>query len=130
MKKITESQLRDIISKTINESVFGLNGNNLQAMGLKNPADDYPVNYQEAIQKCEEFLPILTEFYQYIYGIEEDSKNGIEEKPGFYHNMRMRGIWNDDEDESYYGEQLRDLAYSLDKTKDVIEEFIDFAINR
>jgi len=127
--KITESQLRDIIAKTINESVFGFNGHDLADMGLQNPANNYPVNYQEAIQKCKEFLPVLTEFYQFIYGIEEDSEKGIEEKPGFYHNMQMRGMWNDDGDESYYSEQLLDMARSLSRTKDTIEEFIEFAEN-
>ena len=128
--KIKESLLKNIITecvkKSINEGVFGLNGDDLKRWGLKNPADNYNVNKEELMQKTLDFLNALREYHSYIYGTEEDLENGTEEKQGAYFNMQLRSMWNDDEDERYYAEYLKKISYKLSSMDTELQEMIDY----
>ena len=126
MIKLNEDKLKTIIAKVLKESVFGLSGRDLEDMGLKNPADDYVVDKNELAQKTNEFLSALKNFNAYLAGVEEDAENGIKAKDGVYQTMRSRAMWNDDSDEEYISNLLRDVSFSLSHIENLLGDVIDY----
>ena len=110
------------IKNAIQEAVLGFNGGDLESMGLRNPANDYTVNYTELAEKCENLRQYLQEFKQYIDGIEEDEENGVEKKDGVSIIATMRGYWTDDPDDLDLADLLKNLSWNLYKVESSLTE--------
>lgn len=119
MKKkitITESQLNSIIKSSIAESVYG----------IKNPVDEYQINPQEIIQKCEEFRTYFNAFKEYIDGVDEECEEG-EQNQGVRFNVSMKNMWTDDWKIQELSQALTELSSLFFKINSGINEVIDAA---
>ncbi len=116
--KVKESDIKN----AIHEAVFGLNGGDLEGLGLRNPADDYTINYTELAEKCEQLRQSLQQFKIYIDGVEEDAENGVEKQDGVYIKANMRGYWTEDPDDQDLADLLKDLSWNLYKIESSLEE--------
>ena len=124
--KLTESQIKRLIKESVKESFLGFNGNDFASMGLKNPADDYQINYREIAGKFNQFAKYLQEMKEYVDGVEEDAKNNVAGTKGVRDTVRMRAMWSDDENEKMFDESLKEvsqLIWQLESAvRDVLEE--------
>ena len=124
---ITEENLRNIVEKTIRESIFGLNGNDLQSMGMKNPADDYQINRAEVIERLRQFAGYIKEMKEYIDGVEEDVENNIPETDGLKTTVSMRAMWTDDDTEKEFSDALSNLSQIMWRVESALGDAIDVA---
>lgn len=135
--KITEEQLCGIIRDSLMEGPFGINNDFLKSIGMRNPGDDYQVNYEEIVQKCEEFKTYVNAFSEYLNGKEEEVESEEGEKNnGVAFNAKMKNMWWDDEDWNKQDFQalansleelsslLRNVNYKIEEVKDCAEYFI------
>lgn len=124
--KLTESQIKRLIKESVKESFLGFNGNDFASMGLKNPADEFQINYREIAGKFNQFAKYLQEMKEYVDGIEEDAENNIAGTKGVRDTVSMRAMWSDDEDEKMFDESLKkvsNLIWQLESAvRDVLEE--------
>lgn len=116
--KVKESDIKN----AIHEAVFGLNGGDLEGLGLRNPADDYTVNYTELAEKCESLREYLQSFKTYIDGVEEDAENGVEKQDGVHTIATMRSYWSDDPDDKDLADILKELSWNLYKIESSLTE--------
>jgi hypothetical protein len=141
--KITEGQLREAIKDALMEGPFGISNDFLNKIGIKNPGDRYEVNYQEIIQKCNEFQTYLNAFKEYFDGKEDEveeieGENGEEpaRKYGVTFNAQMKNAWWDPKDWNKadfqlltdsleeLSELLRNVSLKIEEVKDCAEYFI------
>ena len=123
--KLTESQIKRLIKESVKESFLGFNGNDFASMGLKNPADEFQINYREIGQKFLQFGKYLQEMREYIDGVEEDTENNIAGTKGVRDTVSMRAMWTDDEEEKAFNESLKQIIQLIWKLETAIKEVAD-----
>lgn len=132
---IGKDYLKNIVESAVRESIFGLSGQQLGQWGVKNPIDDYPIDFSEVKEKTEQFLQQVNAFSEFIDGVEEDAENGVEEKIGLKNTLGSRAMWRNEEDyddywkqydEKYYSEELRKVSKYLDSIKYTLNELVDY----
>lgn len=116
--KVKESDIKNAIY----EAVLGMNGDDLEGLGLSNPSDDYTVNYTELAEKCESLREYLQSFKTYIDGVEEDAENGVEKQDGVRTVATMRSYWSDDLDDKELADVLKELSWNLYKIESSLTE--------
>ena len=116
--KVKESDIKNAIY----EAVLGMNGDDLEGLGLTNPANDYTVNYTELAEKCESLREYLQSFKTYIDGVEEDAENGVEKQDGVRTVATMRSYWSDDLDDKELADILKELSWDLYKIESSLTE--------
>ena len=133
--KITEEQLRGAIKDTLMEGPFGINNDFLKNIGMRNPGDNYQVNFQEIAQKCEEARVFIKQLSEYVDGKEDDVESG-ETQRGVKFNVSMKSTWWDNESFDKYDIQaldkslheLSDMLWRIDskleEVKDCAEYFV------
>lgn len=139
--KITKNKLGSVINEAVKdvlkEGPFGINSDFLQRIGMKNPGDSYPVNYQEIIQNCDQFQTYLNQFKEYLSGKEEEVESEEGEKNyGVAFNAKMKNMWWDPEDWNKQDFQslaesleelsglLRDVSWKIEEVKECAEYFL------
>lgn len=133
--KITESDIKKMVKKALQESVFGFDGKTIEGMGLKNPINNYQIDYQDVVTRASQFKESIMNFSNFIDGIEEDEENGITGTRGLASNLSMRAMWRDDddfekEDEEYFSQELREISSNLYRIKCTLDDLISYCENK
>lgn len=134
--KLSENDIKKMVSESVNrilnESFFGYSGKDFQNMGLKNPADEYKVNIGELQEKCAEMYAAINNFTTYLNGVEDELEDeNIQQNPGFVHNLRMKHLWDNPDDNINYedDENLLETITNIDRQLNSIKSDLDDIIN-
>lgn len=119
---IKESDIRHAIKSVLAEGVFGINGDSLEGMGLRNPANDYSIDYTGLAEKCEQVRMSLQEFKQYIDGVEEDTENGVEAQDGVRMAAAMRSYWSEDPEDEELANTLKEVSWCIYKLESALSD--------
>ena len=119
---IKESDIHHAIASVLKESMFGISGADLEGMGLRNPANDYNIDYTELAEKCEEMRTSLQGFKQYIDGVEEDAENGVEAQDGVAITASMKSNWSDDPEDEELANILKEVSFCIYKLESALTD--------
>ena len=119
---IKESDIHHAIASVLKESMFGLSGADLEGMGLRNPANDYNIDYAELAEKCEQMRTSLQGFKQYIDGVEEDAENGVEAQDGVAITASMKSNWSDDPEDEELANILKEVSFCIYKLESTLAD--------